>query len=517
MQQLSTLFFLFTFITIQAQQWADSSATWHYSFGGIASQGYVSIEYSGDTLVLGIEAKKMTLYKSGFNFVFGETFDYYLAPEFTYSDSDHVYHKVGDEFKILYDFSAQVGDTLVHYLTSIAFNPVCDTFGRSVVSETGVETINGIALRWYETEYIDGISAFDGKIYEKLGAIDFMFPTNELCGLDDDYYGPLRCYSDENFGEYSNPNYSGDCEFIYYFPIPNYFGNNPEWCVTQLYGVGDDCLDEFEMVHYINGQEIIDSVLYYKLFTRGVHTSTPNIGSADCSVGNPIFDYLEVYIRQEGEKIFIISMNSSTEYLLYDFSLSIGDTVASNASSSLIFPDEIGPFVITDIDSVYLYDNFYKRFYFEVPNGPISEIDSIDYFMEGIGHFQGFIYPFEFTFESSHFLHAFNKNGIPYYEFPEAYGTCDFTVSVEERMLSSFSLDLHPNPVSDQLFLNFSEAIKLRRISIYTISGQMILTQNPSTSSGRHTVDLSQLQSGMYLLEVESTEGYREVKRFVVE
>jgi len=507
--------------------WADSGATWHYGFFGIISQGYISIEYIEDTTVLGIEAQKLEVYKSGIDFMSGQYFESILGYEYTYSDSDRVYHMVGDEFKILYDFSAEIGDTLFHYLIDEFMNPFCDSIGRSIVSEKGIEMINDVELRWYEIEYLDGISAFYSRIYEKIGSMDFLFPTNDICGLDDDYYAPFRCYSDSLFGEYISPEYMGNCEFVYEFPIPDYFANDPKWCITEFYGVGDECIDEYELVHYINGQQTIGSNEYQKLYSRGIHTIYPNGGGSDseCSTGNYYFDNFVAYIRQDGEKILMHSENESVDLVLYDFSLSIGDTISyDDIFNYSIFPEEYGPFVITEIDSIYLYDNFYKRFYFEVPNGPFSEIDTVDYFIEGIGHFQGFIYPFEIFFEGNHYLHAFKKGDIPYYEFTEAYGSCDFAVSVDEIVDDQLKMIISPNPASDKLHIEIAPTTQLKGITIYSLSGQIILTQNPSTSlpagqegSGRHTVDISQLQSGMYLLEVESVEGFREVKRFVVE
>ncbi len=488
--------------------WADSGATWYYGFTGIISQGFVSIELVGDSTILGIEAQKLEVYKSGIDFMSGQYFESILGYEYTYSDSDRVYHKVGDEFKILYDFSAEIGDTLFHYLINEFMNPYCDSIGRSIVSDKGIEMINDEELRWYEVEYLDGEVTFFGRIYEKLGAIDFMFPNNDLCILDEDYYGPFRCYSDSSFGEFVSPEYTGDCEFVYNFPIPNYFANDPEWCVT-ISSLYDNCGINTTQVHYINGEEVIEGLEYKKLYSKGVSEEYWIMPDVNPCEDTWEFDVLNGYIRQEGEKIYFLEPNYE-EQLYYDFSLSIGDTIPI----SPIFPYDSEPSVVSAIDSVYLYDNYYKRLYFE-RNLPMLD-DTIYYFIEGIGHKYGFLAPLDDYFEIITYLHAYRKGEIPYYQF-DVWGDCDFAVSLDELTDNQMSISISPNPAKDKLHLEIAPTIKLKEIAIYTLSGQKVLILIPSTSSGRHTVDLSLLQSGMYLLEVESIEGFREVKRFVVE
>ena len=85
---------------------------------------------------------------------------------------------VNNEFKVLYDFTVQPGDTVFTYENMFGGNygGDCDTIGRSVVIETGLETINGIDLRWYSIVALDNSPVyFTGTIFERMGNLKYMF------------------------------------------------------------------------------------------------------------------------------------------------------------------------------------------------------------------------------------------------------------------------------------------------------------------------------------------------------
>jgi len=505
MKRILTLLFLFFSLYSFAQNWADSGATWYYGYNGIISQGYVEIEYMQDTLLLSHDARQLKLTKRGIDFMSGQFFEGVMAYEYTYSDSDHVFFLHDGQFEILYDFSAVVGDTLTHYLRGPFYISECDSIGKSIVSATGTEIINDEELRWYETEYLDGISGFSARIYEKMGALDFMFPTNYLCGIDEDFFGNLRCYEDDNFELYVNPEYEGDCDYVYEFPIPQYFSNDPKWCITQSIS-NNICGINSSFVHYINGEVTIDSLQYKKLYSRGLNEEFVTIPTEGYECNSSwFFDEIKGYVRQEGRKIYFRESINTVEEIIYDFTLSVGDTIPT----SLVFPSWDDPYIISSIDSIYLYDNYYRRLFFE-SNFPIQN-DTLHYYIEGIGHKYGFIDPYADFFEIYTYLHEYIKSDIPYFQFT-GWGSCDFSISVNEQEGKEFEFEIYPNPVNDQLQLKIANSIQVQNIRIYSISGKVFMNLSPSKS-----IDVSGLPSGMYLLEVESMDGFKEFRRFVKE
>ena len=59
---------------------------------------------------------------------------------------------------------------------------------------------------------------------------------------------------------------------------------------------------------------------------------------------------------------------------------------------------------------------------------------------------------------------------------------------------------ISPNPVNDKLSIEFSNSTRLHEIQLTSISGRNILIQ--TTSSGKLSLDLSSVPSGIYLLNI---------------
>ena len=205
-----------------SQDFALPGATWHYSYEkNVFLVGYVKIQYAGDTVIQGIEAKKLLKTLSWKNLSTGDiqedVFDGY---EYVYSDADHVYQFfsndfLGNEFKILYDFTVNTGDTIPVYNNEIFIIPECNLLGKSVVTATGTEVINGMELRWYSLEALPGTGfVLEGKIMERMGNVEGYLFSSVYCSITEEERSPFRCYSDNEFPEYKNPDFEGDCNFI---------------------------------------------------------------------------------------------------------------------------------------------------------------------------------------------------------------------------------------------------------------------------------------------------------------
>lgn len=216
MKNIILLFVLFNGLTMQAQIWADSGATWHYNFQNFNLEGYSELSYQGDTLIQGIEVKKILKRLNYVDFVLEEELlDVFYGYEYMYSDSDRVYQFIDNEFKILYDFSVQIGDTITLFLSDVDMDAFACNIGHAIVTETGVENVNGEELRFYVIETIEEFDThFNGKIIENIGAIDHYMFSEPYCIITDVIRGPLRCYQDDDFELYMNPEYVGYCDSL---------------------------------------------------------------------------------------------------------------------------------------------------------------------------------------------------------------------------------------------------------------------------------------------------------------
>jgi hypothetical protein len=84
--------------------------------------------------------------------------------------------------------------------------------------------------------------------------------------------------------------------------------------------------------------------------------------------------------------------------------------------------------------------------------------------------------------------------------------TFDFsTLSVEDKQLEN--LTVYPNPVNDILHIRSGEAT-IEKVEIYNLNGQLVKAK----SNQIETINMSNLQSGMYLLKLYSNDASKTVK-----
>ena len=87
------------------------------------------------------------------------------------------------------------------------------------------------------------------------------------------------------------------------------------------------------------------------------------------------------------------------------------------------------------------------------------------------------------------------------------------TTSLKEFKSSSFKL--YPNPAKDLITISVNETVQVKKVRVYSVTGQIISEKEMPENNLQ--LEVSDLQSGMYLLEVETEDGFREVKRLIIE
>lgn len=92
------------------------------------------------------------------------------------------------------------------------------------------------------------------------------------------------------------------------------------------------------------------------------------------------------------------------------------------------------------------------------------------------------------------------------------WGSCP-TLSTE--MPNELGFVLYPNPASSQVYLNNPSNLKLSSLTIYDMTGRQIKSQVISLDS-QASVDVLDLSSGSYILEVNTKEGQTWTQRLLV-
>jgi len=101
-------------------------------------------------------------------------------------------------------------------------------------------------------------------------------------------------------------------------------------------------------------------------------------------------------------------------------------------------------------------------------------------------------------------------NGVYAVQVTNSYGcviTSDMitvNVGVEEIALEN-QLNIYPNPVTDVLNVQWNNTTETATLSIHDLSGRLVLSER--VANGNAVLDLSNLSSGNYILELQTEEG----------
>ncbi|RMG85120.1 MAG: hypothetical protein D6714_06590 [Bacteroidetes bacterium] len=177
---LLSLFVLFTFQTfINAQNWAPVGAKWTYTYTKFWSPeiSYNIVESVGDTTINGKSCRILRSEKEACDMPWedGNQVDFYM-----YDENDTVYYYNPDlnDFTILYDFNAQVGDEWITEMPQSQFN-VADVPVFVRVDSVGIVAAAGMDLKiWHVTYYVNGggfQNQYKSAIVEKWGDLQSFF------------------------------------------------------------------------------------------------------------------------------------------------------------------------------------------------------------------------------------------------------------------------------------------------------------------------------------------------------
>ncbi len=220
MKKHTTFCFLFLFLlfcnnSAIGQSWAPVGAEWYFDADwGSSEYGvqFVKRVVTKDTFINNQSCRKIEskLFRNA-----GDTIDWYQYYTFDRNDSVFIYMEEEDSFFLLYDFSAEAGDTTT---TIVSYGEVTTV----VVDSINFFETDGSTLRKFHIRALYGGTA---TIIEKLGMlIDDIFPFSIYVGSP----GLLRCYQDEttfinrteNACDYWNPPLSTiRLEFDAYFQL----------------------------------------------------------------------------------------------------------------------------------------------------------------------------------------------------------------------------------------------------------------------------------------------------------
>ena len=85
------------------------------------------------------------------------------------------------------------------------------------------------------------------------------------------------------------------------------------------------------------------------------------------------------------------------------------------------------------------------------------------------------------------------------------------TTATEEQYLSNFISKLFPNPVQNELYIE-NEINEFFTYEVYNILGEMLKKGNLSHLSSTNTIDVKDLEQGIYLLHLRDKDKLEVLK-----
>lgn len=163
------------YLPTQAQYFGLESSVWTYPYQEIAAFGNYIIEFDHDTVLQGHAANAFRNHRTTYlpqpdgSYVLYNSYNPYAILRFA---SDSVFWWKNEQFLLLYDFGADVGDTWVADIDSLPFPQCEDTMVVEVVG-VGTIVINGLQKRYIDLETIsDTPTSLSGRCVEVLGLLE---------------------------------------------------------------------------------------------------------------------------------------------------------------------------------------------------------------------------------------------------------------------------------------------------------------------------------------------------------
>ena len=282
----------------------------------------------------------------------------------------------------------------------------------------------------------------------------------------------------------------------------------------------------FDFYRYtMMGDTMVNAISYNKIYLqhyKETYLQTPTY------TYDPIGYYAAVRQDSVARKVFTIFKDSTSERLLYDFSIKqVNDTIhncwvnsytnappPTTSCSPNINQCYCACAIINQVDSLLSpWGRYYRAYGFNAgywggPPPPLPAFTPAQmlsgydgYLIEGIGSAWG-------LFEKLYSNYEFSAYSLVYF-CDSRYGNCN-TGAVSVHQYETLPVALSPNPAGRELFVKqpWDDA----DISIADIIGNSILNQK--ADEGNIRIDISSLPAGIYFLVVSSVSGST-VRKFV--
>lgn len=283
-----------------------------------------------------------------------------------------------------------------------------------------------------------------------------------------------------------------------YKPFPT---QNAVWNYNyRTHGICNTCCQDYS--YSIEKDTLIHGMIYQKIIKQGVYyLNTIYTGSCTDTVTST-FQENAGYIRNDSvnKKVFFNDASMANDTLLYDFNISLGDTLASTYS----FNNQ-GP-------NYYICDTIYSANINGIPRKVFGFTDWYPFvayprlvLIEGIGFVDGLFSNTHNSLAVTVKLQCFKENNVVAY--PDTVNSCDLITQLSEQNYGQGKISLFPNPILDKLELEFNNDSKIQNIQVLNLLGREQNITWKKSSNTQYQLNTSYLSKGIYLIQLITNQG----------
>ena len=185
-------------------------------------------------------------------------------------------------------------------------------------------------------------------------------------------------------------------------------------------------------------------------------------------------DNCDAYLRDDIIEKKVYGLLNGEEFLLFDFTLEVGDYINVNGFNHTIMGIGYGDF-------------------FGMENLRYYELHEFLSLIEGIG------------LSTNGVSDGFELNCIFFPVF-EDLDVINMNQPLDINDITLDKLSIYPNPVVDNLQIEFNSVSEIKNVKVYSILGELVLT--PQYKKENNQIDVSSLINGIYFLKIETEIGY---------
>ncbi len=294
-----------------------------------------------------------------------------------------------------------------------------------------------------------------------------------------------------------------------YVPFPT---SNTTWLSVQKYLQPQNkcCSDCLESEITIAGDSVVNGLKYKILNQTNILKDALGGGSVFCTrIVSDTSSFLGL-LRDDTAQQKVYLRIDTTEFLMYDFSAQLGDTISIHT----VFNQNLVLRQAKDyvIDTVYTSLIAGKQRRVFVIKEPILW-SYYSQFVEGIGSTGGLFRFGMNNYSKSDYrneLYCFNEQGVGTYS---PHGKpCALITGVEDQKKSEEKVTIFPNPTNEKITIQSNQVI----VSIQLLSIEGKLIRDLSVGQKQVEVDLPS-QNGIYFLKIINQDGSLQMKKVIKE